>query len=259
MHDVAAQIDRIAPTKRPQGRRAGCQRWHNLLFIHWRVPPSAIEPLIPKRLSVDTYKGNAWVGLVAFDMTGVRPWWFPAIPKISAFHETNVRTYVHLDGKDPGVWFFSLDASQSLAVDVARRRWKLPYFRSDMTVQRQGQTVRYTSKRLWPGKHGYSTKICAEIGDFIPALDKSVQPGQSVPGTLEHFLAERYFMYAQSDRGALFRGQVHHAPYPLREATLAECEQTLCEASTIEVPRRPEHVLFSDGVIVDIFPLCRID
>jgi len=254
-HAAPMEIDRIAPTRRPAGRPAGCHRWSNLLFVHWRLPPAELEPLLPARLSVDTFDGDAWVGFVAFHMSGVRPWWFPAVPGISVFHETNLRTYVHLDGRDPGVWFFSLDASSSLAVKVARRRWRLPYYRSSMLLERSNSQVRYESHRLWPGQPGFRSEAIAEIGEPIGTGDPTQTPGKAVPGTLEHFLAERYILYAQSNDGTLHRGHVHHSPYPLREAKLLHFEETLRQAASIPGTDEPAHVLFSDGVSVDIFGL----
>ena len=132
MTDTGTTIDRIAPTKRPADSPTGHQIWSNLLFIHWRVSARDIVELLPARLTVDTFDGSAWVGLVPFTMSGVRPWWSPPVPGISTFHETNVRTYVCHKDQGPGAWFFSLDASSSLAVCVARWRWSLPYFRSTM-------------------------------------------------------------------------------------------------------------------------------
>ena len=108
MSDTADAIDRLAPTNRPTERPIGFQQWSDLLFIHWRISPLDIQDLLPSRLNVDTYDGSAWVGLVLFHMSGVRPWWFPPVPGISAFHETNLRTYVHLNGSNPGVWFFGV-------------------------------------------------------------------------------------------------------------------------------------------------------
>src|SRR5579864_3319335 len=97
------QIDRISPMQRPAGRAIGYQIWTNLLFVHWSVPIELVQPLIPPSLTLDTWQGQALVGLVPFYMSGVRPWWSPAIPGVSSFCETNVRTYVHFRGRDPGV------------------------------------------------------------------------------------------------------------------------------------------------------------
>lgn len=253
--ETAGQIDRITPTRRPNEAPAGYHRWRNLLFVHWRIPAIDLEPLLPDRLTVDTCDGSAWVGIVAFHMNGVRPWWFPPVPGVSSFHETNVRTYVHLDGKHPGVWFFSLDASHSLAVRLGRWRWHLAYQRAAMSIRKTGLRVRYESERLWPGQTGVGGTLEAEYGDLTGGLDRNRPAGQAVPGTLEHFLAERYFLYTQRPGGQLLRGQVHHSPYPLREATLLECQQTLLRAAGIRPHSDVEHVLYSEGVDVSVFPL----
>jgi len=255
MIDTTGDIDRIAPTLRPDDAPIGYHRWSNLLFVHWQISPSELAPLIPKQLSIDTFEGSAWVGLVPFHMSGVRPWWAPVIPGISSFHETNLRTYVHFNGQDPGVWFFSLDASSSFAVNIARRRWQLPYHRANMHVRRMGTSIRYSSQRLWPGTYGVGCSIEAEIGDFIPALERNLNAGQSLPGTLEHFLAERYILYSQGSDGRLLQGRVHHKHYPLREAKTIACEESLLKDLRIEVDTQEQHVLFSEGVDVEIFKM----
>src|SRR5262249_3678189 len=122
---VAPNIDRLAPTRRPDDAVVLRQRWARLGFLHWRIPVGQVRTLVPEALSVDAGAGQAWVGLVPFLVTGARPVFLPALPGLSSFDEVNVRTYVHYRGRDPGVWFFSLDASGRVAVAAARRAYKL--------------------------------------------------------------------------------------------------------------------------------------
>src|SRR5260221_10378586 len=105
---VSDPIDRVTPTQRPADRTVMRHRWAELLFLHWIVPQEQLRQVLPPGLELDTFEGNAYIGLIPFTMTGIRPTWTPAFPPLSAFHETNVRTYVHRNGKNPGVWFFSL-------------------------------------------------------------------------------------------------------------------------------------------------------
>jgi hypothetical protein len=247
-------LDRLQPSIRPQRSLAGYQTWTDLLFVHWRIPVEMLVPLLPRELTVDTWEGEAWVGLVPFRMSGVRPWWSPALPGISNFPEANVRTYVHRDGRDPGVWFFSLEAAQWLAVRLARWGWHLPYYWASMQVERLESRVEYRSRRLSREGRSATVRTVAEIGPVLP----SNKDGQAVPGTFEHFLVERYLLYSQSRRGVLYRGQVHHTPYPLRQAKLLEFQESLLAAAGIFPPDPPCHVLFSPGVQVEVFPLERL-
>src|SRR6266853_5171640 len=189
---TARPIDRISPNVRPAGRPIGYHRWTNLLFVHWRLPAAVVSPLLPTDLTLDTWEDDAWVGLVPFRKSRVRPWWSPPVPGISYFCETNVRTYVHFRARDPGVWFFSLDASNSLAVRIARWRWHLPYFRSQMSLERTGDKVSYASRRLWPGMAGAACHIRAVIDATLghEDPDSPLPAGRALPGTLEHFLIE---------------------------------------------------------------------
>jgi uncharacterized protein YqjF (DUF2071 family) len=249
-----ADINRLSPTRRPSGRVAGYQHWRELLFVHWRVSPAEIAVHVPEPLSVDICEDSAWVGLVLFRMSGVRPWWSPPIPGVSAFPETNVRTYVHFQGRDPGVWFLSLDAASTFGVQIGRKRWGLPYHRSQMAVRRRGDFIQYTCEREWPGRTGVGGKVEAEIGEIYSGLDRNLEAGRAVPGTLEHFLIERYLLYGQK-RDRISIGQVHHSPYPLREAQLRTCEQSWLEDVGLSARRLPDHILFSEGVATEIFPL----
>lgn len=247
---MAGDVDRIGPTRRPAGRVVQRPGWHHLTFLHWRVPAAALRPLVPAALEIDTFEGDAFIGLVPFTMTNVRPWWAPPLPGTNDFHETNVRTYVHRDGRDPGVWFFSLDAASRLAVRAARTLWHLPYHHARMTLERGDAVVRYESTRRWPKPLPGTCRVaCRPLGE----------PAATAPGTLEHFLAERYLLYAAARDGRLRRGAVHHAPYPLQRAELLECDETLIAAAGVERPAGPPPLAhFASSVDVEIFALERV-
>lgn len=248
-------IDRLGPTQRPTARATGAQNWWELSFLHWRVPVEELRPLVPEPLVIDEFDGSAWVALVPFRMTGVRPWRAFPVPGLSSFRETNVRTYVHLDGRNPGVWFGSLDASNAIAVRIARRFWHLNYQFARMQLYRDGDAITYESERYWPGHPGAGGRVAVRIGEPIEHRGAG-GPGTAEPGTLEHFLVERYLLYTLDPRGRLLMGRVHHTPYPLRTAECTEIEDSLLSAAGIDVGGRPpDHVLFSEGVRVHVFPL----
>lgn len=248
-------IDRVAPTIRPSRRVVMRQNWHHLLFLHWELPADQVRSLIPAPLDLDVHDGRAYVGLVPFTMTGVRPIWAPAIAPISNFHETNVRTYVHLNGRDPGVWFFSLDAACRIAVLVARACYHLPYYFASMDLTVSGasspfgpRSIRYESQRLWPAP---VPALCA--ADAHPT--GPVTPAR--PGSLEHFLAERYLLYAAHGT-KLYQGQVHHAPYPLQTAKINALDETMLAAAGLARPRLAPLAHYARGVNVEIFSLRRV-
>lgn len=244
-------IDRIAPTRRPKGMPVMKQRWEELLFAHWEVDAEMLRALLPPELELDTFNGRAFVGLVPFTMRGVRPVFVPPFPPMSDFHETNVRTYVHYQGRDPGVWFFSLDAANSIAVRIARAWFKLPYHYAKMSMQRDLFTnvVSYATERHWPGPVPGALRTRYEVtGPIEPAK----------PGTLEHFLAERYVLYSKADE-QLFLGRVHHVPYPLQAARVIELDETLLRAAGIQRPNTaPPLQHYASGVDVDVWSLERI-
>ncbi len=244
-----SDIDRIAPTRRPSGLGVMRQVWEHLLFLHWRVPADALRPHVPPELEIDTYRGEAFLGLVPFTMCGIRLPGLPAFWGLSTFPEVNVRTYVHCGGRHPGVWFFSLDAANSLAVRFARGFWHLPYHRARMRVTVEGDpsapSIDYRSERLWPGPLPAACRLRYRAAG---------SPGPASPGTLEHFLVERYLLYAKRGQ-RLFRGQVHHEPYPLQPAEVVELDESLIAAAGLERPVALPLTHFAAGVRVRVYPL----
>jgi uncharacterized protein YqjF (DUF2071 family) len=245
---------RNEPPGSPAFRVGGFQRWRSLLFVHWEVPIESLQALVPAPLQIDTFGGKAYVGLIPFDMPEVRPLrGLPPVPTAARFLETNLRTYVQLDGQ-PGIWFFSLEAASTLAVLAARAVFGLPYFRAEMHMSVSttpgGVETHYTSRRIWRlpadrAPHSADLDLTYKAGDPI---------GPAAPGTLEHFLVERYTLYARHPLLGLLRGQVRHQPYPLRRATVSRLDQSLTAAAGIEGlgPELPP--LYSDGVDVEISP-----
>lgn len=238
--DKEACIDRVSPAMRPAGRNAGTQRWRDLLFVHWPVDEPSLRAAVPPELQLDSFEGRYYVGVVPFLMRDIRAAWMPGFASMN-FLETNLRTYVVYDGR-PGVWFFSLEASSRLAVAVARAVWKLPYHNATMHAARDGQRIQYDSLRRDASK--------AELtADF--EVGAALQPSE--PGTLQHFLLERYLLF--SKRGErVYEGQVHHPPYAAHEARLLSLTESLVEVSGIsKLPGAEPLVHYSEGVDVEVF------
>jgi uncharacterized protein YqjF (DUF2071 family) len=239
-------LERLAANRRPARSRQGSQRWDSLLFAHWEVPAEVVRPQVDPRLTLDTFDGRCFVGVVAFTMQRVRPWqWLPTFPTTRTFGEINVRTYVHLDGREPGVWFCSLDAGSTLAVLAARALWHLPYFRSKIASDDHDEQRCWRSVRRWPRPAAEPFSARCRVGEALPA---------SKPGTLEFFLAERYQFYTTRG-GRLLRGRVHHEPYPLHTAQDVEVTPSLLQAAGFPATGARTVDLFSPGVDVDIFAI----
>ena len=225
---------------------AGYQRWRQLLFMHWELPVEAVRAVVPPRLELDLWDGRALVGVVPFLMEGVRPWrWWPE--RLSfAFPETNVRTYVRC-GDRSGVFFLSLEAASRLAVWGARTWWGLPYYFASMTVQRRGDEIDYHTRRAIGG---VTHQVRYRIGQPL---------GPSNPGSVEHFLLERYLLYVER-RGRLFEGDVAHVPYPAHAAEVLEVADGLVAATGLPgVSGLPRYAHFSPGVDVKIGGLRDVD
>src|SRR5262245_4861877 len=201
-------------------------QWHDLLFMHWPIPAAAIRRYIPPALAIDTFDGTAWIGVVPFRMADVAPRLVPAIPGLSAFAELNMRTYVTIGGK-PGVWFFSLDAENPVAVETARDVFHLNYYNAQMSCARQGEGIAYQSVRQHRGTPP------ATLG----ARYRPTGPIEhSEAGSLEAFLTERYCLYAANRRGQVWRGEIHHAHWPLQPAEAEIAHNTMTQQIGLALP-----------------------
>ena len=239
---------RLALRQSPSSSAIGHQRWSDLLFLHWKIDPRAIQATLPKGIFVDTFEGGAYLGIVPFFMERIRPAWLPPLPWISWFLELNVRTYVHdADGR-PGVWFYSLDCNQPLAVVIARRCFHLPYFRARMNASYRDGTVHYE---------------CRRRAEAAPRGRYEWTPGPAAataePGSLAFFLVERYLLFAADGAGRLFTGRVHHAPYSLHTPEVAEFSTAPARQAGFDLVCEPASVLGAQTVDVSIFPLRRIN
>ena len=214
--------------------------WENLLFAHWPLPFGLIRPLVPPALELETFDGMAWIGVVPFAMRNVGPRGFGQVPWLSSFLELNVRTYVTAGGM-PGVFFFSLDAANPVAVRVARRWYHLPYFDAEMRLRERNGWVEYRSERTHRG--------------FPPGVFRGrYRPAGPIyrtrPGDLDHWLTERYCLYAVDRRGVARRADVHHAPWPLQLAEAEIATNSVTDAHSFSLPDMPPVLHFARGLHV---------
>jgi len=209
--------------------------WLDLCFLHWPVAVQSLRPFIPAGLEVDTFEGSAWLALVPFTMSGVKPIGFPDVPGVSAFPEFNVRTYVR-DKEKSGVWFFSLDAGQKMAVRVARAFFHLPYFDATFSRGWERGWCHYRVRRTHRG--------CPALhfeGRYRPVGEVF----HSQPGSLEEFLTERYWLFSADPVGRVFRARIFHERWPLQRG---ECEidsHTMEAELGLRFTQPPPSILFA--------------
>jgi uncharacterized protein len=230
---------------RPAGLAVMRQRWSGLLFLHWPVPPEVIQARLPEGLFVDVHDGLAWIGVVPFSMDRVRPVAMPPVPGLSWFLELNVRTYVHDAEGRPGVWFFSLDCNQPLAVEIARRAFHLPYKHATMRVRSRGDHVHYICRRK---------SVATAAAEF--SYRRAGQARPAVRGSLDWFLVERYLLFSKRQDGRLFSGRVHHAPYQIASAVCGQWSTLPLQWNGFAEPGDgPPSMLVAQPIDVRIFPL----
>lgn len=237
---------RLAVRQRPADQKPVMrQRWGGLLFLHWQVDPQEIQRRLPAGLHVDTFENKAWLGVVPFFMQRVRPVFLPPLPRLSWFLELNVRTYVHDSSGRPGVWFFSLDCNQPLAVEIARRRFHLPYEHASMHTAFRNSKVEYTCRRK---------NSDGQAATYEYPLPTHTKPADE--GSLEWFLVERYLLFSSDRQGNLHSGQVHHTPYQIQQAPESTGSTLPLRWNNFTEPViPPASTLIANPVDVEIFPL----
>jgi len=244
MHPALDHVDH-RPWPLPEAAWNWRQRWCDLLFAHWPVPVATLQPLVHLDLQIQEFEGTSWVGVVPFRMEDVMLRRVPGLPGISNFLELNLRLYVTYQGR-PGVWFLSLDASNPPAVWAARTFFHLPYFRARMRITEEADgTYDYLSTRVVGGAQ----------------LEARYRPTGEVyasqPGTLEHWLTERYMLYTQDAQGRLCEAHIHHAPWPLQPAEASFGRNELCDPHGFQLGSEEPLLHFSKRIDVVVWNLER--
>lgn len=224
----------------PVRRAAMVHWWEQLTFIHWRYDADEVQRLLPKGLTVETFDGSAWVGLVPFFLRVALPG-VPSVPWMSRFAETNVRTYATSADGTSGVWFFSLDAARLGAVLVARATYRLPYFWSKMRIERDASTISYRTRRRWPRPRAASAAK-VEIGDAYLADELT---------ELDHYLTARWALFS-APRSGLHKARAFHDPWPLHRASLLELDDSLVTAAGLSAPQGEPLMHYAPSVRVRI-------
>jgi hypothetical protein len=236
---AVAKVTAHRPWPAPERAWVMTMSWVDLLFAHWRVDAEVLRAKLPPGLELDTFEGEAWIAVVPFRMEHVGPRGASDLPWVSRFAELNVRTYVRRDDK-PGVWFLSLDAANPLAVRAARLGFHLPYYDADMRCEWVEDWIAYESRR---------TDSTLGPGEFVGRYQPEGEPYAAAPGTLEHWLTERYCLYA-ADGDRLWRGEIQHAPWPLQRARAEIKTCTVTDAYGIELSTTPELLHFAHAIDV---------
>lgn len=241
------QSDRTWPVPTRPWAMAMC--WHDLLFAHWPVAQEELRPLVPAALDIDTFDGKAWLGVVPFSMTGVHPRRVPNLPGLSRFAELNVRTYVTAEGK-PGVWFFSLDAANRIAVWVARRTFHLPYFNARISAVRDSDGwVHYECTR---------TDRSGPPARFRGSYRPTGEVYRAAQGTIDFWLTARYCLYSVDTCGRVYRGEIDHPPWPLQVAEAEFTESSMAQPLGITLPGTAPLLHFSKRIDTRAWTVRRI-
>ncbi len=248
MRSMLTQADH-RPWPLPRGPWVMTQQWLDLLFAHWPIAIKTMRALVPSQLPLDTWEGMAWVGVVPFRMQGVRPRFNPALPWLSAFPELNVRTYVKVRDRGiekTGVYFFSLEAANPVAVAIARSTFKLPYFNAQMSLRHRDDTIHYRSRR---------THHNAPLAEFVGAYRPTGAVYQARFDTFDAWLTERYALYTVGSRGQVYIGEIHHVPWPLQPASAKLEQNSMAAASGITLPDVAPLLHFAQHLDVAVWPL----
>ena len=223
------------------------QSWHELLFIHWPLMPEQIRAKVPEPLEIDMYGTETWIGIVPFRMSHVRPHLLPSFPPLSNFPELNVRVYVTYQGR-PGVYFFSLEAGNPIAVQIARTAFHLPYMNAQMECKQDQSEIHYYSRRTHKGE---------PPAEFAARYQPIAPIEYAETGSLASWFTERYCLYATAGTH-LYRAEIHHVQWPLQKATLEITTNTMATAHGIQLPATQPQLHYSERQDVLVWPPHRL-
>ncbi len=222
------------------------QRWEQVLFLSWEVPVAVARDLVPAGLELDLYEDRAYVSLLPLKMAHVRLRDLPGMPHLTNFPELNLRTYVR-HGDKPGVFFTSLDAPSALAVWIGRHVFHVRYDHADMSMAADALgAVTFDSDRI------------DSPADFRATYQRKGPKRFAQEGSLEQFLCERYAMYGVHADGSLVRGDIHHAPWELRDVEVQIDNASVLVPTGVAGDRPPDHVAYSDETKNFVSPMLRV-
>lgn len=240
---MAKPVQNGLPTPRPSGSNLVHMTWSHLLFLHWPVNQTLLKKLLPHGLEIDTFDGRAYVSLVAFNMSGLRPVGTPSVPGLSSFLQLNARTYV-THGKESGVFFFSIDVSNAIAVWMARNFFHLPYFRAQMSATSEADKIKFKSSRTHQGARK-ATFDC----EWIPG--RPLPAGRS--NDLAVFLTERGRLFTVH-RGRAYENRIWHEPWTLRSARITKLETNIFEVNGLGPAQGDPLVHYCDETATEVWP-----
>jgi uncharacterized protein YqjF (DUF2071 family) len=220
------------------------QRWENVLFCHWRYPVEAVREVVPDGFDIDTRDGSAWVSVVPLRLAHVHLRDLPQIPELSHFAELNVRTYVIRNGQ-PGVWFLSIDAANSVCSWIGRWVFHAPYHDADVRLDGDGP-YEFASDRDGGAK-------------FEVRYEPTGDPFQPESTSLELFLTERYAMYVRTNGGRVLLGPVRHEPWVLQHALADITLNTVLETAGLPAPGTVPLTFYSASTTSEVWPLDHVE
>lgn len=230
------------PVARPPtvARSVMVQRWSDLVFLHWSYPPEEVQARLPAGLTVDTFDGRAWVGLIPFRMEDLGLPRLAPLPLVGSFPEVNVRTYVRAGGRR-GVWFFSLDVDRMVPALVARVGYHLPYCAGEARHERRADRIVAHVDRRWP-RPVRPARTLIEVATTDEPVDDP----------LTRFLTDRWRLFSATRRRALRTAPVDHPPWTRFRARVEHLDDTLVAAAGLTPPAGAPHSVWSPGVDVRI-------
>jgi uncharacterized protein len=230
------------PLPLPQGSWIMTQTWNHVLFAHWKVPLETLEKQVPNNLEIDTYQGEGWISILPFYLSLFRPRYLPPAPGMHAFPELNLRTYVTVDGQ-PGIYFFSMDASHLLAVLGARTFFHLPYYHADMKFQKKEVSYQLSSQR----KNN-------EKANFEATYKPSSVASSAKSESLDYWLVERYRLYTTFN-DQLFYQDIHHKPWMLQQVDAQISSNGLPSTHCIDLSDQPQKLHYAKKQKVLFWPI----
>lgn len=220
------------------------QHWDKVASLHWRYDRADVAPLLPRGVDADLLDGDAWVSLVAFVRVVAPPRVGPAVPWLSIFLETHVRTYVRGPDGGRGIWFLSLDTDRLAVALAGQRVYGLPYRWSRLRLETAGDVVVYNTRRRRPRRQPVHSHVAVEVGEPIARSEMTAA---------DRFLTARFRAYARG-RSGIHAIDTAYEPCQPSRAKVLHLDDGLVAATGLGAPAAPDAVHYCGGMEVRVGP-----
>lgn len=221
----------------------------DVIMLSYEVSPALISRLFPSGTELDQWQGKNFISLVALRFLNMKVLGVP-VPFHRDFDQINLRFYVlRRDGSGlrRGVVFIREIVPRWAVATIARLLYNEPYVTRSTAHRNKREGPALQARYAWAGRH--------DRGQL--SISVSGNPELPAEGSLEQFIAQRYWGYSVQRDGGCLEYRVQHPPWRVWRAHDAKFEGEVGELYGRElaaiVANRPASAFLAEGSGITVF------